>query len=174
MPAVVVRAATIEDWRVVRSVRLRALEDTPQAFGTTLEQDRQLNDVDWQLRVSPGNWVLALRGASPVGMAAGVVESGRPNGERHLMSMWVAEELRGQQVARRLVDAVASWALTMGAETLSLWVADGNDRARRFYERMGFAATGDRQPLPSHPSIWEERLIRGPGTAAERAHFDSD
>jgi ribosomal protein S18 acetylase RimI-like enzyme len=43
---------------------------------------------------------------------------------------------------------------------VSLWVADGNDRARRFYERLGFTGTDERQPLPSDPGTTEERMER--------------
>ena len=31
---------------------------------------------------------------------------------------------------------------------MTLWVAGGNDRARRFYERTGYVATGIEEPSP--------------------------
>jgi RimJ/RimL family protein N-acetyltransferase len=41
-----------------------------------------------------------------------------------------------------------------------LWVTESNAPARRLYERCGFTPTGDRQPLPSDPSLPEIRMRR--------------
>jgi predicted GNAT family acetyltransferase len=73
--------------------------------------------------------------------------------------MWAAPEFRGRRVADRLVAGVTEWALANGAKTLSLWVAGGNDRARRCYTRLGFIASGERQPLPDRPEVTEERMV---------------
>jgi ribosomal protein S18 acetylase RimI-like enzyme len=35
---------------------------------------------------------------------------------------------------------------------------DRNDRALGFYERLGFEATGERQPLPGRPDVMESRM----------------
>lgn len=55
------------------------------------------------------------------------------------------------------MGAVREAAEREGARVLTLFVADGNDRARRLYERLGFRSTGERQPLPSDPARGEER-----------------
>jgi ribosomal protein S18 acetylase RimI-like enzyme len=39
-------------------------------------------------------------------------------------------------------------------------VTESNASARRLYERCGFSATGERQPLPSDPSLAEIRMRR--------------
>jgi ribosomal protein S18 acetylase RimI-like enzyme len=75
------------------------------------------------------------------------------------VAMWVDPAHRGSDAATRLVEAVCRWADDDGGRVVSLWVADGNDRARRFYERLGFTGTGERQPLPSAPEVGEERFV---------------
>jgi RimJ/RimL family protein N-acetyltransferase len=40
------------------------------------------------------------------------------------------------------VSAVIAWARSEGAKIVNLKVIQGNDRARGFYERMGFRLTG--------------------------------
>jgi ribosomal protein S18 acetylase RimI-like enzyme len=55
---------------------------------------------------------------------------------------------------------VCSQAREDGAAAVRLFVVDGNDRTRRFYERLGFEPTGERQPLPSDPEVGEELLRR--------------
>lgn len=160
MGEVIVRRADESDWQLVRRVRLAALADSPTAFASTLAREQGFDAEEWKRRVAPRNWALALVDGEPVGCAAGIVEAGRPDDERHLVAMWVSPDWRSRDVAARLVDEVQRWAEEQGATVLSLWLADGNDRGRRFYERIGFTSTGERQTLPSHPSLGEERYIR--------------
>ena len=40
-----------------------------------------------------------------------------------------------------------------GAVEATLWVAEGNERARRFFVRYGFGPTGQRQPLWAQPGV---------------------
>lgn len=116
-----------------------------------------------QRRVRSGNWFLAWLGRQPVGIVAGVRATDRPD-ERHLVALWVVVDQRGTSVATELVEAVCGWARLQGARLVTLWVADGNPRARRFYERLGFRSTGHRQALPSAPEVGEELRQRAVGT----------
>ena len=43
---------------------------------------------------------------------------------------------------------------------MRLWVTETNAPARALYERCGFTLTGERQPLPSDPSIGEVAMSR--------------
>jgi GNAT superfamily N-acetyltransferase len=101
---------------------------------------------------------LPRRDGGTVGIVAGITED-RP-GVAQLVSMWVAPEARGKGVARLLIDAVVMWARDRGMRHLELWVTEDNDRARVLYERAGFSATGERQPVPSDPARMEDRLVR--------------
>jgi GNAT superfamily N-acetyltransferase len=154
----IVTRATTADLAAVRKTRLQALKDAPRAFASTLENEVAKSDADWRARLHGGAWFLAYRKGRPVGIVAGFTVDG--DQERHLVAMWVQPAERGTATATALVDAVVSWAREDGARVITLWVADGNSRARRFYERLGFAPTGKRQPLPSDPSLGEEQLIR--------------
>jgi ribosomal protein S18 acetylase RimI-like enzyme len=151
-----VRLAQPADWAVVRDVRLRALADSPAAFASTLEREVAFDEAEWRSRVARGPWWLACDGERPVGLVAAFPE----DGETHLVAMWVEPGSRGTTAATDLVDTVCRHAAADGARAVRLWVADGNDRARRFYERLGFAPTGERQPLPSAPEIGEELMRR--------------
>jgi len=50
----------------------------------------------------------------------------------------VRSDVRGQGIARRLIQAGTEWAEGLGAERLMLEVEYGNDIARRLYEFLGF------------------------------------
>jgi ribosomal protein S18 acetylase RimI-like enzyme len=58
------------------------------------------------------------------------------------MAMWVHPALRGSGAASALVQAVLAWAEERGARLVRLSVIDGNNRARRLYEKHGFQDTG--------------------------------
>lgn len=158
-----VARASLADLDAVKTTRLRALEDAPYAFASTVEREQILTDDEWGSRIESGAWFLAYCGGRPVGIVAAFAEVGQPN-NRHLVSMWVEPAERGTSIAADLVQAVISWADEQQAAAVTLWIADGNARARRLYERLGFVSTGRRQSLPSDPSVGEEELIRRSGS----------
>jgi GNAT superfamily N-acetyltransferase len=155
----IVKRATIADLSGVRETRLRALRDAPYAFASTYQDEIVQSEDDWRSRFDRGAWFLAWRDRRSVGIAAAYTDGG-VGLDRHLVSMWVEPAERGGATATSLVEAVLAWAQDDGARAVRLWVADGNLRARRLYERLGFSSTGHRQPLPSDPSVGEEQLIR--------------
>ena len=137
-------------WGRVRAIRLRALADAPDAFGTTLAQDEARPLGEWRARLEDPEAATFL--ASAGGRDAGLVtvrpygESGGPAG---LFGMWVAPEARGQGVGGALVDAVVAWARARGCARVLLDVADANPPAIRLYESRGFRPTGVTGSLPA-------------------------
>lgn len=57
----------------------------------------------------------------------------------HLGILSVAESAEGSGVGRALLDAVDNWAREMGYRFITLNVFAGNHRARKVYERAGYA-----------------------------------
>jgi ribosomal protein S18 acetylase RimI-like enzyme len=147
-----------------KAVRLRALLDTPTAFGSTHAKEAQLSDDDWQRRAArlDGDRAvgyLAVDDQEPCGIAAGFLDS-NDAGKAHLVSMWVAPTHRNRGVGRRLVDEAAGWARSRGARTLCLMVTSSNQAATAFYERLGFAKTGRTEPYPNDPALVEYEMSR--------------
>ena len=154
-----VRRLRPADWELLRDVRLRALADAPSAFASTLAREEAFVEEDWRRRLEHGYCFLVWADGMPVGCVAGFAED-ELLGEHHLVGMWVEPARRGTTAATQLVEAVCRQASADGAVAVRLWVVDGNVRARRFYERLGFTSTGLRQPLPSNPELGEELLRR--------------
>lgn len=148
---ITVERVSEQDWRTLRDVRLRALAEAPQAFGSTLERELAFDESTWRERAAAGRTFLALRAGQVVGLAGYYVEPGHED-ERQLVSMWVDPYARGSGAAALLVSAVREAAAAEGARTLTLFVADGNDRARHLYERLGFRSTGERQGAALGPA----------------------
>src|SRR5215472_2173042 len=165
----VITRAGPQDWQVYRRVRFAALADAPYAFSSTLEREQGYPDDRWSQRLGSvtAATFLAWQDGEPVGAATGKVENPADEhaipGSWQLVGMWVEPRARGLGVADALVEAVAGHAASQGAEALVLWVTEINDRARRFYERMGFQPTGARQVVrPDEPDYWEQQMIRRP------------
>lgn len=155
-----VRAVGPDDWVIMRDVRLAALRDAPDAFGSTYAREAQFAEAEWRRRASTRNSFLAYLpelGATPAGIAAGIEEE---PGAFELVSMWVRPQARGRAVGPALVTAVTDWARARDAPALHLWVTENNKPARRLYERSGFTPTGERQPLPSDPDLTEIGMTR--------------
>jgi len=136
-----VRRAVPGDESIVRGLRLAALADAPDAFNSTLEQERARTTAEWSRWISNGATFLLEEADGPKGIAAGVPYGGEPSA-RLLMAMWVEPRLRGSGAAAALVASVLAWAAADGASEVVLHVGKLNDRARRFYERAGFRANG--------------------------------
>ncbi|QHT55783.1 GNAT family N-acetyltransferase [Cellulomonas sp. H30R-01] len=156
-----IHRATEDDWALVRDVRLRALRESPEVFGSSLAREESFRESHWRMRVRTGpTWVAVDEEQVGRGLVSMIQEPGSPVDDRHLVALWVAPESRRQGIAWSLLDAVRAAAVADGARTLSLWILDGNNAAGDLYVRAGFARTGERQPLPRDPSLVEERWVR--------------
>ncbi|HEY7024747.1 MAG TPA: GNAT family N-acetyltransferase [Candidatus Limnocylindrales bacterium] len=150
MKKVEIRQQTADDWRVVREVRLAALQDAPFAFGSTYESARRYDEATWRSRLSNSDnpTFLAFDGERAVGMDGVYLHEG----EHTLVAMWVAPSARRSGVGAALTRAVLDWATARGARRVLLGVAEDNGPAQRLYERLGFKLTGRSEPLHSDPS----------------------
>lgn len=84
---------------------------------------------------------IAERGAAVVGavLFSPVFSTTRGTAGLYVSDLWVAEDVRGAGLARRLLRAANSTAAAAwGAGFLRLAVYDDNAAARAFYQRLGF------------------------------------
>lgn len=92
------------------------------------------------------NILVVLDGERVVGFAGyGCSRESQNVGE--LFALYVLPEYWGTGVAKQLFDAVTEKLSAFCV--IGLWVLKENARAIRFYEKCGFAATGEEQYLPS-------------------------
>lgn len=74
---------------------------------------------------------------------------------KHLYFIYFLADAQGSGAGQALLDAVLS-----REEPASLWVLEGNARARSFYERNGFAVDGARQDTGFDTGGEEVRMLR--------------
>ena len=125
-----------DDWETYREIRLAALADSPDAFGSTLERERELGEDDWRRRLTGPVYV--VEDPRPVAVGGIFDNAGTP----HVCGMWTHPEHRGRGHARRILDA-----LIPPGTPAQLDVNITNGGARVAYERYGFVGTGEVEPL---------------------------
>ena len=152
-----IRRLTPGQWPLLKAVRLAALADSPAAFGTTLVQAQSRTDAEWAENarrfalLPPAASYHAFSDGSPCGMANCFILKDNPQ-TAELTGFWVAPEQRGTGIGAALVTAITDWAKSQGVKTLQAWVVEDNYPAVRFYEKLGFLDTGQRQPHTPEPT----------------------
>lgn len=141
IPQPTVRRAMAGDEPVLRELRLQALSESPQAFGSTYERELARTTEDWKRWLSPGVTFLLEASGVARGLVAGVRDP-QDHSVVYLMAMWVHPDFRGTGAAGALVESVVAWAAQEGATVVRLQVFESNHRALRCYERAGFRLTG--------------------------------
>ena len=163
-PDLVIRSICEDDWQAVRALRLEMLRDTPLAFGDTLERSLGYDEAEWRVRARRGEGanqtvVVAIEGERWVG-TMGCYVPDQATGPL-LVGVYVAPDRRGDGagVARALLAEIEDWAVQR-ADTLRLEVHEDNPRARRFYEKLGFALTGYTRPYELEPGGLELEMVK--------------
>ncbi|MGW1372969.1 GNAT family N-acetyltransferase [Streptomyces sp. NPDC002446] len=163
MTTVSVRPLEPDDWALYRTVRLAALADAPEAFGSTLGREQAFPEDRWRKRLTGRNQFLAEDGGEACGLIGIIPPGPGPGpgpGPAELVSLWVRPATRGRGVADLLVREALRWAGDQGFDRVLLWVADGNDRAERLYARHGFQRTGLVQPVREGQKELEFAMVR--------------
>jgi GNAT superfamily N-acetyltransferase len=161
---ITIQPITRENVELFKTVRLRALQESPSAFGSTYAREAAFTESEWMARLERWNGktglgFLAMDGHSPCGIAGALLDL--EDGSRaQLVSMWTAPTFRRKGVGRILVNAVLDWAKQRGVKTLLLMVTSTNSSATSFYERLGFAMSGRTEPYPNDPAMLEYEMSK--------------
>ena len=154
-----IRRLRADEVDLLRALRLRALADAPDAFGERFADISAKPDPYWvdllRSLTDPNRNVMFVahddRG-SPAGMAFGIRDRSHAD-IGHVGGMWVEPGARRSGAAAQLTAAVVEWSRGERFRRVVLWVTETNAPAIALYRRCGFAPTGERNPLPSNPSL---------------------
>ena len=147
MSDITVRPLGADDWESYRTVRLVALQESPDAFVASHDEEAAEPEEFWRARMDRSTRLLAERDGRPVGIASvGAADDDQPEAAQ-LFGLWVSPEARGTGVATELVRAGASAAATAGKRQLLYWVGTENGRAVAFASGFGFRPTAHRRPM---------------------------
>jgi ribosomal protein S18 acetylase RimI-like enzyme len=152
----------------LREIRLRALAESPSAFGSTLAREQAFDEALWANRAeesSRGSVATTFVVEDARGSWQGLVTVLGPTHEAAddptcatLVSMWIAPEARRQGLAKKLVQAAVEFATSIGAPTLRLAVTRSSTAARQLYETFGFEPAREESYEESHPCHGEIQM----------------
>ena len=91
---VTIEPITPQNASLFKAARLRALQGTPSAFGSTYAKESQLTEADWVTRAGVWNGersilYLAMEAGAVVGIAGSHLDHEEAT-QAHLISMWTA------------------------------------------------------------------------------------
>jgi len=143
----VIEQLSIDEWERLKAIRLRALADAPDAFGSTFEQVSLWPDTRWQEQCRTIPTFVAVIDGRDAGLVRGVA-SREHSDAVFVISMWVEPAARRQGVGSALIDALTAWARSRGFSRLLLDVSDTNLAAIALYVSKSFQPNGRTSTMP--------------------------
>lgn len=147
-----VRTFKQSEWRIYKDLRLRALSESPDAYGRTLDEELQRSDDEWETRLERAQDrqtslpIFAMCNKTPVGLAWGRIDMSEPQ-VAHVFQVWVDPHYRNRGVGQQLLGELVGWAREIRVRWVELNVTQGNGPAMSLYGRLGFRPYGDLTPL---------------------------
>ena len=161
-----IRKLIEDDIEALWKLRLRALRDNPEAFGSTYEETLQRGKESYRQRLRQPHAETFYIGAFEEERLVGMVGFFRENGLKgqhkgYIISMYVAPEQRGRGVGKALVtEAIAQARTILELEHLHLAVVTTNTAARQLYQSLGFEVYGlEPRALKQGEQYWDEELM---------------
>ena len=159
-----VRRLTHADLPAFRAVRLTALRQHPEAFGSSYEEESVL-DLAGFARLVPETQPDAVFGGfagTDLAGTAGLVVHPRlkQRHKGHVVGVYVAPEHRQSGLARQLMQAIIAAGQQADLALLHLAVTRGNEAARRLYLGLGFQIYGVERRALRVDGVWyDEELM---------------
>jgi RimJ/RimL family protein N-acetyltransferase len=141
------RVLSSQDAAEFQRLRLEALRESPTAFSSSYEDERDRDVATVAERISPdGLGVVfgAFAGSRLIGLAGFRREGGRKLEHKgFIWGMYVTPTHRRRGIGRQLIECVISHAATLsGLRRINLGVNAANSQAIALYEATGFKSYG--------------------------------
>ncbi|MEK3724771.1 GNAT family N-acetyltransferase [Paenibacillus sp. FSL H8-0034] len=154
------------DADIYRQLRLRSLQENPEAFLTTydIQQAKPLEAFQQNLQRTAMNFTLGC--FTEAQELAGIVTFVRESNPKithkgTIYAMYVCPEFRGQRIGYALLTELIEQAKQCpGLEQINLTVVSTNHAAKKLYESVGFTTYGtERNAMKSHGQYSDDDLM---------------
>lgn len=161
-----IRVLDEQDAKNYQELRLHALQNNPEAFGSTYEREIHftLDMVAERIKPKKGTFVLGAADESGalIGTVSFVRESSLKTAHKgNVYAMYVAHDQRGQGLGKKLLnELIRRVAEIDGVEQINLAVISTNESAKKLYESLGFIVYGvERNALKYNGQYYDEDLM---------------
>lgn len=159
-----IRKLSVSDSVAFQSIRLQALKEYPEAFGSSFEeeQEKSLEDVARMFGTKDPE-VDFIAGAFSNRMLVGIVgfyqqSKMKVSHKGVIWGVYLQPEAQGKGIASRLLDFVIAEARNVkGLEQIQLSAASHNTAAKRLYDKTGFVVFGlEKEAIKLHDRYVDE------------------
>ena len=143
---VIVSLLSKDEWERLRDIRIRALQENPEAFGADLNEIQSRSKDDWLKDYNKEDYLVASIDGVDVGMLYIEVLNGDHGATCWIGGCWTDSAYRGKGVMRALFNYIDKNAIakTWTRQGLGVWV--DNSTAIKAYENLGFSFAGEQMP----------------------------
>jgi GNAT superfamily N-acetyltransferase len=149
-----------DEWARLSNIRLKALIDSPYAFGGTYENERLFDEDSWRLEFAKQAFVIASVDGLDAGMMYVENLVGDFGATCWIGGCWSDPDFRGVGLMRTMFEFLDEQADSRDWLVQGLGVWTDNELAIAAYEKLGFVEMGGPQPSTRQPGKFYQRMIR--------------
>jgi len=158
----IIRKIEVSEWQEWKKLRLAALQNSPESFGSTFEEESVCLDQKFEDDLKQND----VFGAFLEGQLVGCIgfwrwPSVKAKHEGTVWGMYVKPEFRRQKIAAALIEAVIAHAKTLVIQ-LQLSCVTSNVGAIKLYEKYGFKSYAiESRSMKMNETFYDEfRMIK--------------
>lgn len=132
-----------DEWEMYRDLRLKAVQEAPEAFGTTYEEELAVTMEDWKRRLN-FNMIFAKSENRIIGMIGAVIDyRSKLNHVALVISFYVIPEFRNKGIGGLLLDNIINKLKKQkNIRKINLKVTTNQAAAVKLYKKNGFHING--------------------------------
>jgi len=154
-----IRRLEIADAALFRDFRLEALQQNPEAFGSTFARENAQPLAWFEARLGAADIFGAFVDGALTGMAGFSAQENSKQAHKGLLwTMYVRATARNSGLGRKLVAAVLDHARGR-VELVQLSVVSENESARKLYLAMGFVEYGYEKRALKHDGRYYDEVL---------------
>ena len=158
-----VEAASELDADRLRTLRLAALSDSPNAFGAKYEVEKEKPINFWQNSARITSWCLVSAEQVDIGLLAVDKATKDRTADCWISAWWIHQDFRGKGVTKLMLDWVDQLASKNNWRRMGLGVWPDNKAGISAYKKLGFIAGSELMPSRSIPGLLYLPMFRDIG-----------
>ena len=149
-----------DDWARLRNIRLKALVDSPHAFGGTYENESLFDEQRWRIEFAKQTFIVSSINGMDAAMMYVENLEGDFGATCWIGGCWSDPNFRGSGLMRAMFEFLDKQGDARNWLVQGLGVWTDNDLAMAAYEKLGFVEMGGSQPSSRQPGKFYQRMIR--------------